>query len=72
MTSPGIPELHLAPSYGYRIRRGSEVTIAKWSTGTGDIGPAEFTVGGRKYWLEVMHSDRYGSLKPDEVVVVPK
>jgi hypothetical protein len=72
IASPGIPQLHLAPSHGFRVRRGTQTIAVNWSTGTGDIGPAEFKIGGRTYWTELAHSDRYGWLKADEMVVVPK
>jgi hypothetical protein len=72
ITSPGIPKLHLAPTHGFRVRRGREVIAVNWSTGTGVIDPAEFKIGGRTYWIELAHSDRYGWLKPDELVIVPK
>jgi len=72
ITNPGVPQLHLAPTHSFRIRRGTETIIVNWSTGTGEIGPAEFKTGGRTYWIELAHSDRYGWLKPDEMVVVPK
>jgi hypothetical protein len=72
ITSPGIPQVHLAPTHGFRVRRGREIITVNWSTGTGVIGPAEFKIGGRTYWIELVRSDRYGWLKPDEMVVVPK
>jgi len=72
ITSPGVPQLHLAPTHGFRVRRGTETIAVNWSTGTGDIGPAEFKLGGRTYWVELAHSDQYGWLKRDEMVVVPK
>jgi hypothetical protein len=72
ITSPGVPQLHLAPTHGFRVRRGREIITVNWSTGTGVIGPAEFKIGGRTYWIELVRSDRYGWLKPDEMVVVPK
>ena len=32
ITHPGIPEVHMAPTHGYRVRRGTTVTIVHWST----------------------------------------
>jgi hypothetical protein len=72
ITNPGVPQLHLAPTHGFRVRRGTETIMVNWSTGTGEIGPAEFKIGGRTYSIELAHSDQYGWLKADEMVVVPK
>jgi hypothetical protein len=72
ITSPGIPQVHLAPTHEFRVRRVTETITVNWSTGTGVIGPAEFKIGGRTYWIELARSDRYGWLKPDELVVVPR
>ncbi|HEV7426398.1 MAG TPA: hypothetical protein VGQ46_08515 [Thermoanaerobaculia bacterium] len=72
ITSPGIPQLHLAPTHGFRVRRATETITVNWSTGTGVIGPAEFKIGGRTYWIELARSEQYGWLKSDEMVVVPK
>jgi hypothetical protein len=72
ITYPGVPQLHLAPTHGFRVRRGTDTITVNWSTGTGDIGPAELRIGGRTYWIELAHSEQYGWLKADEMVVVPK
>lgn len=44
-----------------------------WSSGTGEIAPLYFEVGGRKFVLELKHSEAYkGWLKPDELVLWPQ
>ena len=50
--------------------RGREQTV-RWCGGTGDIGPAEFQVGGKLFWLELGISERLGVLASDELVVSP-
>ena len=40
--------------------RGTKV-IASWTSGTGELGPIEFTIGGESYFLEL----RANSLEPD-------
>jgi hypothetical protein len=42
-----------------------------WSSGTGDIGPTLFKVGGKQFALELSRSDKLGPLKPNELVVTP-
>ena len=40
-----------------------------WSSGTGDIGPAMFRVGAKKFALELRRSDKLGPLKAKELVI---
>ena len=47
----------------------SERIAVSWSAGTGDIGPALFTIAGKEYGLELVRSDSLGRLKPNELVV---
>jgi hypothetical protein len=47
----------------------SERVKVSWSSGTGDIGPAGFTIAGKKFRLELSRSDTAGRLKTDELVV---
>lgn len=55
--------------YDFRVVSGSETLTVSWSAGTGEIGPASFTVAGRRFLLELVHSDRLGTLKENELVV---
>jgi hypothetical protein len=53
----------------FTATHGTESVKVSWSSGAGDIGPALFTVGGKKFQLEVRRSDKLGKLKDDELVV---
>jgi hypothetical protein len=53
----------------FAVSAGSERNVVTWSAGTGDIGPARFTIAGRNFDLELVSSDSLGSLKPNELVV---
>ena len=55
--------------YEFRATRGKESKTFVWSSGTGDIGPAFFSIGGREYWLEMRYADKIGWLKDGEIVV---
>lgn len=50
---------------------GEEQTVS-WSSGTGDIAPILFVIGGKKYELELAISDRLGKLAENELVVWKK
>ena len=53
----------------FAVSAGSERNVVTWSAGTGDIGPARFTIAGRNFDLELVSSDSLGALKPNELVV---
>jgi hypothetical protein len=53
----------------FAVSAGSERITVTWSAGTGDIGPALFTIGGKDFGLELVRSDSLGRLKPNELVV---
>ncbi len=55
--------------HDFTATRGTENVKVSWSSGTGDIGPALFTIGGKKFQLELRHSDKLGRLKDNELVV---
>lgn len=48
-----------------------EKTIS-WSSGTGDIAPIVFEIGGKNYELELRISDKLGKLAENELVVWKK
>jgi len=50
------------------VTSGSETLTGSWSAGTGEIGPASFTVAGRRFLLELVHSERRGRLEANEPV----
>ena len=47
----------------------SERVQLSWSSGTGDIGPAPFTIAGERFTLELRLSDELGPLAANELVV---
>jgi len=55
--------------YDFRVEVDGKPQTVSWSAGTGSIGPAEFTVGSRDYWLERVYSDKLGKLKDNELVI---
>ncbi len=55
--------------HDFTATHGTESVKVSWSSGTGEIGPALFTVSGKRFQLELRHSDRLGKLKDDELVV---
>ncbi len=69
VTSPQYPRpFHY---YDFRVASGSETRTVSWSSGTGEIAPTSFTVAGRNFLLELLHSERRGTLKSNELVVTP-
>jgi len=55
--------------HDFIARTGKAEQKLSWSSGTGDIGPTRFTVGGKSFALELSRSDKLGPLKEDEIVV---
>lgn len=55
--------------HDFRAAQGTESVDVSWSSGTGDIGPAFFTVGGVDYRLELAQSDELGRLDDNQLVV---
>jgi hypothetical protein len=55
--------------YDFKVSGGTGEQIVSWSAGTGDIGPAQFTVGGMAFNLELVWSEKRGKLDDDELVV---
>lgn len=58
--------------HDFKLEAGKDVQTISWTSGTGDIGPARFTVGGQNYELELGISDKLGRLADDELVVWKK
>lgn len=56
----------------FKLEAGKDEQTISWSSGTGDIGPTRFTVGGQNYELELGMSDKLGKLAEDELVVWKK
>lgn len=56
-------------NHDFIVTTGSERRTVSWSAGTGDIGPAPFTIAGKDFALELARSDSLGKLKPNELVI---
>jgi hypothetical protein len=57
----------------FKISNGSENKTISWSSGTGDIAPARFDIGGKSYELELRMSEKLNKkLDEDELVIVKK
>ena len=55
--------------HDFRVAVSSGTQTVSWSSGTGDIGPALFKVGGKNFALELSRSDKLDRLREDEVVI---
>ena len=55
--------------YDFKARTANIEKVVSWSSGTGDIGPVEFEIGGKHYQLELRHSDKLGKLNDNELVI---
>ena len=53
----------------FEISDGEIHKEVSWSSGTGNIVPNPFEFNGKKYSLEKALSDKFGQLKPDELIV---
>jgi hypothetical protein len=58
--------------HDFKINTESEEQTVSWSSGTGDIAPAAFQIGGKKYELELKISELLGNLAGDELVIRKK
>jgi hypothetical protein len=55
--------------YDFEVRNANIEKAVSWSSGTGDIGPVQFEIAGKHYQLELRHSDKFGKLKDNELVI---
>ena len=54
----------------FKATAGGRAKDVSWSSGTGDVGPVFFEVGGKKFVLELSRSEAFkGWLKDDELVL---
>jgi hypothetical protein len=53
----------------FKVRAANIEKVVSWSSGTGDIGPAEFEIGGKRFVLELRRSDKLGKLNENEMVI---
>jgi len=55
----------------FRAEQGSEAVAVSWTSGTGVIEAADFTIGGRDFSLELRGARAHGWLGDDELVLTP-
>lgn len=58
--------------YDFEVAKGNEKKIVSWSSGTGDIGPLYFNVGGKEYAMEISLSEAYKGFMNDGEMVIWK
>jgi hypothetical protein len=55
--------------YDFKVSKGTAEKMVSWTTGTGVIDPTDFEIDGKRYQLELRHSDKLGKLKDNELVI---
>jgi len=55
--------------YDFKVSKGKTEKVVSWTTGTGVIDPTDFEIDGKRYQLELRHSDKLGKLKENNLVV---
>jgi hypothetical protein len=55
--------------YDFKVRTANIEKVVSWSSGTGDIGPVAFEIGGKRFLLELRRSDKLGKLQDNELVI---
>jgi hypothetical protein len=55
--------------YDFKLSKGKTKEMVSWTTGTGVIDPTDFEIDGKRYQLELHHSDKLGKLKENELVI---
>ncbi len=60
--------------FHFEIGNVNEQTQVKWSSGTGDIAPSSFVMGGKEFILEMLSSSALETRmrKDDQIIVWPK
>ena len=58
--------------YDFEVAKGETKKKISWSSGTGDIGPTFFEIGGGNYVLELSKSDILGAINEGNFVVWKK
>lgn len=66
---PGSTSHRLGDVYEFRVIAPAFNQIVEWPSGTGDIGPTNFKVQKKCFWLELQRSDTYGSLGDNQAVI---
>lgn len=55
--------------YEFEVVTGAERKKIEWSSGTGDIAPLDFNIGGAQYVLELQQSAVYAGLDQGEMLL---
>ena len=55
--------------YDFKVSKGKTEKIVSWTTGTGIIDPTDFEFDGKRYHLELRHSEKLGKLSDNELVI---
>jgi hypothetical protein len=55
--------------YDFKVRTANIEKVVSWSSGTGDIGPVDFEISGKRFLLELRRSDKLGRLNENELVI---
>jgi len=55
--------------YDFKMNKGKAEKVISWTTGTGIIDPTDFEFDGKRYHLELRHSEKLGKLKDNELVI---
>lgn len=58
--------------YDFSVTNGASKKTVSWSSGTGDIGPAQFEFEGKQYQLELHYSDKLKKKLGDDELVITK
>ena len=67
---PGSTTHRMGDIYKFRITTKEAQQDVSWSSGTGDIGPISFEIGGESYILEMVHSVIFdGFVSRDKVML---
>lgn len=68
---PGSNTRRMGDRYNFKISKGDSKESLGWSLGTGEIGPASFSIGGKEYVLEMMSSYVLdGAFQPNDKVLI--
>jgi hypothetical protein len=55
--------------YDFKISKGNTEKLISWTIGTGIIDPTDFEFDGKRYHLELRHSEKLGKLTDNELVI---
>lgn len=58
--------------YDFKVQNQIENITLSWTSGTGEIAPTAYQIGGNTYELELAMSDKLGKLAENELVIWKK